>query len=290
MGTTIHPTAVIDVSAELADGVEIGPGAVVGPHVVLGEGTRLRAHSQVIAHTTLGRGCDVFPGAVVGGEPQDLKFKGEVTRLIVGDGNIIRECATLNRGTAIGGGQTVIGDRNLIMAYVHVAHDCIIGSECVITNLAQISGHVKVEDKAIISGMAAIHHFCSVGTMAFVAPYSTVRQDVPPYMIAEGNPAKVRKLNVEGLRRRQVPTETVAHLKDLFKMVYRSELPRSEALEKIEDLPHASDPYLSHLIQFYKASEAGYQGRALEAFRNDRVRPCGETDTVPKKAESSKVS
>lgn len=271
MAAKIHPSAVIDPTAEIGDQVEIGPGAIVGPKVVVGEGTVLRAHSQIIRHTRIGKGCDIYPSAVIGGDPQDLKYRGEDTELVIGDHNTIRECATINRGTVQGGGKTVIGDRNLIMAYVHIAHDCEIGNHVVITNLAQLAGHVRVEDRAILSGMTAVHHFCTVGTMAFLAPYSGTRSDVPPYMIADGQPAKPRTINSEGLARNKVPEEIIHALKDIFKLLYRGEgTTRAEALEKIEAMPCANDPVVRHLINFYHASEAGVQGRALEAHRADR--------------------
>ncbi|MCX7935388.1 MAG: acyl-ACP--UDP-N-acetylglucosamine O-acyltransferase, partial [Planctomycetota bacterium] len=204
MAAKIHPTAVVSLDAEIGDNVEIGPFSVIGPRVRIGDGTRLRNHVTVVSHTAIGCGCDIYPQAVLGGEPQDLKFRGEESVLVIGDHNIIRECVTINRGTALGGGRTVIGDRNLIMAYVHIAHDCRIGNQCVITNCAQLAGHIVVEDMAIISGMVAVHHFVTIGTLSFVAGLSAVRTDVPPYMIVDGNPARVRKLNLEGLRRRGV--------------------------------------------------------------------------------------
>lgn len=270
MAMTIHPSALIHPTAELAEDVEIGPGAIVGPRVRIGARTRLRAQAQIISDTVIGSDCDIYPNAIVGGEPQDLKYKGEQTELLIGDGNIIREFVTINRGTALGGGKTVLGNNNLIMAYVHIAHDCQIGNRVVITNGAQLAGHIHVEDFAIISGMVLIHHFVTVGTMSFCAPYSGHRVDVPPYVIADGIPARVRKLNLEGLRRHKVPAESIQALKLAFKAVYRSELPRHEALAKIEASPYASDPYVRNLVAHFRASEAGYQGRALEAFRKDR--------------------
>ncbi len=271
MAAKIHPTAVIDKTAEIADGVEVGAGVIVGPNVTIGEGTILRAHSQIIRHTQIGRECDIYPSAVVGGDPQDLKYRGEDTELVIGDKNTIRECATINRGTVQGGGKTVIGNANLIMAYVHIAHDCTIGNHVVITNLAQLAGHVKVEDRAILSGMTAVHHFCTIGTMAFLAPYSGTRSDLPPYMIADGQPARPRTINAEGLMRNKIPEETIRELKTIFKMVYRSEgKTRPEVLAEIEAMPCAKDPVIKHLIDFYHASEAGVQGRALEAHRHDR--------------------
>ena len=270
METLIHPTAVIDQHAEISPSARIDAYACIGPHVSIGEGTRVRSHAQIVGHTTIGKNCDIFPGAVVGGEPQDLKYKGEETLTMIGDGNTIRECVTINRGTGLGGGKTVLGDNNLIMAYVHIAHDCDIGNQCVLTNCAQLAGHIKVEDMAIISGLVALHHFVTIGSMSFVAGLSAVRTDVPPYMIIEGNPARVRKLNAEGLKRRGVPQESVQALKVLFRSVYRSDLSRSQALDKIEGMEIARDPCVRNVIDHYRASENGYQGRALEAFRRDK--------------------
>ncbi|MBN2711220.1 MAG: acyl-ACP--UDP-N-acetylglucosamine O-acyltransferase [Planctomycetes bacterium] len=271
MAAKIHPTAIIDKDANIADGVEIQPYAVVGPHVTIGEGTTIRSNAQIIGRTVIGKNCDIFPGAVVGGEPQDLKFKGEHTETIIGDGNVIRECVTINRGTGLGGGKTVLGNNNLVMAYVHIAHDCIIGNQVIITNCAQLAGHIKVEDMAIISGMVAVHHFVTIGTMSFLAGLSAVRTDVPPYMIVEGNPARVRKINMEGLRRRGIPQESMDALRKMYKVLYRSEeLSRAEAIEEIIKMDIASDPCVTNVIEHFRASENGYQGRALEAFRKDK--------------------
>lgn len=270
MATCIHPTAIIDGTAELADGVEVGPYAVVGPRVKIGENTILRAHCQVVADAQIGKRCDIHPGAVIGGDPQDLKFRGEQTLTILGDDNTVRECVTINRGTGLGGGKTAIGNGNLIMAYVHIAHDCIIGNQCILTNCAQLAGHIKVEDMAIISGMVAIHHFVTIGSQSFIAGLSAVRTDVPPYMIAEGNPARVRKLNSEGLRRRNVSSESVEALKALFKAVYRSDMTREEAIQYIEETEHGCDVCVQNVIGHFRASEQGCQGRALEAFRQDK--------------------
>jgi len=270
MGVKIHPTAVVSADAELDDDVEIGPFTVIGPQVRIGCGTRLRNHVTVVSHTVIGSGCDIYPQAVLGGEPQDLKFRGEESSLIIGDYNIIRECVTINRGTALGGGRTIIGDRNLIMAYVHIAHDCRIGNQCVITNCSQLAGHIAVEDMAIISGMVAIHHFVTIGTLSFVAGLSAVRTDVPPYMIVDGNPARVRKLNLEGMRRRGMPPASVQALKEVFRLIYRSDLSRAQVVESLEHNPLAQDPAVQNLIRHFRASEAGCQGRALEALRADR--------------------
>jgi len=270
MATAIHPTAIVDRSAELGEGVRVDPYAIIGPRVTVGANTRIRSHAHVVCRTALGRGCDIHPGAVVGGDPQDLKYQGEDSELIIGDRNIIRECVTINRGTGLGGGKTVLGNHNLVMAYAHIAHDCILGNHVIITNCAQLAGHIRVEDQVIVSGMVAIHHFVTVGRLSFLAPFSAVRTDVPPYMIVDGAPARVRKLNLEGLKRRNIPPASVDALKAVFRMVYRSDMSRAEAILKIEEMPLAQDPVVRVLIAHYRASEAGSQGRALEAFRQDR--------------------
>ncbi len=272
MSANIHPTAVIDRSAEIADGVVIEAYAIVGPRVVIGENTRVRSHAHIVCDSVIGRNCDIHPGSVLGGDPQDLKYKGEESRFVMGDNNIVRECVTINRGTGLGGGRTVIGNNNLLMAYSHIAHDCIIDNHVIITNCAQLAGHIRIEDMAIVSGMVGIHHFVTVGTMSFLAGFSAVRTDVPPYMIVDGAPARVRKLNLEGLKRRQVPQESIDALKKVFRMIYRSEMSRAEAVAKIRETELASDPVVRNLLDHYGASEAGYQGRALEAFRQDNCR------------------
>ncbi len=280
MPAKIHPTAIVDGTAELAEGVIVEAYAVIGPKVRIGAETRIRSHAQIPYQTTIGRACDIHPGAVIGGDPQDLKYQGEDSELIVGDGNTIRECVTINRGTGLGGGKTVLGDNNLIMAYAHIAHDCVIGNETIITNCAQLAGHITVEDQTIISGMVAIHHFVTVGRLSFVAAFAAVRTDVPPYMIVDGTPARVRKLNLEGLKRRNTPQTSMEALRSAFKMIYRSDLSRAEAIEKIEAMDLAQEPCVRNLIEHYHASEAGCQGRALEAFRQDKNGPMRGTAKV----------
>jgi UDP-N-acetylglucosamine acyltransferase len=270
MSGFIHPTAIVDASARLGDGAVIDAYAIVGPDVTIGARTRVRAHAHIECRTVLGDDCDIHPGAVLGADPQDLKYKGEATDLVVGDRNVIRECVTINRGTGLGGGHTVIGCDNMIMAYVHVAHDCRIGNGCLITNASQLSGHVAVEDMAIISGLVAIHHFVTIGSMAFVAGHATVRADVPPYMIVDGNPARVRRLNAEGMRRRGIPAASMEALERVHRLVYQ-EMNWAEGLERIAADPElASDPYVANLVAHHKASQAGQQGRALEAHRTDQ--------------------
>ena len=278
MGTTIHPTAVVDLSAELADGVVVEPYAVIGPLVRLGRGTRVRSFAHIVCRTAVGEGCDIHSGAVVGGDPQDLKFKGEATDCVIGNRNTIRECVTINRGTGVGGGKTIIGDNNLIMAYVHIAHDCVVGNGCLFTNGVQLAGHVNVEDFAWLSGSALVHHFVTVGTMAFIAGNSGVRADVPPYLIVDGDPPKPRKVNTEGMRRRGVPAASIDAVKSAFRRIYRTKGTRADAVAELMSAPEGADPYVRTLLEHYRASERGFQGRALERFRTDR----GATVALPR--------
>ncbi len=272
MAERIHPSAIIHPSAVLGKDVEIGPFAVVGPDVVIGDGAKLMPHCHVVKRTTVGKNCVICTSAVVGGDPQDLKFKGENTDLVIGDRSRIGEFATINRGTGIGGGQTKIGNDCMIMAYVHIAHDCIIGNNVVITNLSQLAGHITIEDQAWISGSCLIHHFVTVGAMSFIAPASGLGVDIPPYMIAEGFRAtvRVRNLNLEGLRRRHVPEESIALLKKAFKIIYRQENTQEAAIAILEGSELVADSYVSNLLNHLKASNAGVQNRALERFRNDK--------------------
>ncbi|MCY3018029.1 MAG: acyl-ACP--UDP-N-acetylglucosamine O-acyltransferase, partial [Planctomycetota bacterium] len=182
----LHPTAIIDPKAQLADGVAVGPFSVIGPDVVIGEGCVIHNCATLTGCTTLGKNVQVFPGAMVGGTPQDLKYKGERTTLSVGDGTVVRECCTLHVGTELGGGKTVIGKNNLIMAYVHVAHDCELNNNIIIANATQLAGHVHIDDYARISGLVAVHHFVHIGTCAFVAGCAKLSIDVPPFTLAEG--------------------------------------------------------------------------------------------------------
>lgn len=267
MAKDIHPTAIVDRQAELADGVRIGPYSVVGPHVVIGAEAVIHNQVTLTGHTTLGAHCQVHPGAVVGGPPQDLKFKGEHTVLSIGEHTIIRECCTLNPGTELGGGRTVIGSYNLIMAYVHIAHDCQLEDHIVIANASQLAGHVHVQEGARISGLAAIHHFVRIGRSAFVAGCAKLSIDVPPYTLAEGHPARIRGLNLEGLRRRTVPEESVAALKEAYRLLYRSEGTRAQAYAEIAAKELTRHAVVSDFVEFMKTVDQGRHGRGQEGTR-----------------------
>ncbi len=262
----IHPTASIDPTATLGDDVEIGPFAVIGAEAVLGEGTRLRPHAVVDAYVTLGKNCDVFSGAVLGGIPQDRKFKGEKSFLLIGDNNIIREHVTIHRAAGEGN-ETRIGDDNLIMAYCHIGHNCQLGSGITMANMTGISGHVQVEDRVNFGGMVGIHQFARIGRLAFVGGYSKVVQDIPPFMMADGRPCKVLDLNIVGLRRSGVSARVRADLKQAYKLLYRSEMNMSQAVETIEaDLEPS--PELDYLLDFIRNIRFGTNGRQNDGLRH----------------------
>ena len=265
----VHPTAIVDPRAKLADDTEIGPYSVVGPGVTLGPGCRLESNVAIIGRTTVGPNCRFHTGAVVGGTPQDQKYRGEDSELIIGANNVIREFVTINTGTAGGGGKTVIGDGNLLMAYVHVAHDCILGNHIVLANVATLGGHIVVGDGARISGLAAVHHFVTIGRLAFVGGCAKVVQDVPPFMMVDGNPARVRGLNLEGLKRSGMSREDIQDLKEAYRLLYRSDLNRSQAVEEMTKRGLAEKAAVAEIIRFLHESERGRRGRGREALRTD---------------------
>lgn len=232
--TRIHPTALVDPSAELDSTVEIGPFAIVGPRVQIGAQTRLAAYAQVVQDTTLGANNRIHSHAVIGGDPQDKKYAGETTRLTIGDGNLFRECVTINRGTVQDGGLTTVGSNNWVMAYVHIAHDCHIGSNTIIANACQIAGHVHLGDFAILGGNTGVHQFVRIGAHAMTGGGTTLLQDLPPYVICSGNPAAAHGLNSEGLRRRGFSPERLSAIKRAYKTIYKASLTLSEALAALQ--------------------------------------------------------
>lgn len=274
---TIHPTAIVEPGAELAESVEIGPFCHVGPKVRLGEGTRLVGHVSVMGRTTVGAGNVIWPGAVLGGDPQDLKFKGEDSQLIVGDHNDIRECVTVHKGTDNDQGFTRIGSHNLIMCYTHIGHDCVLHDHIVIANNVQLAGHVLMEDHANIGGSSAAHHFCTIGKFAYVAGLSGVTFDVPPFTFVHGYPACPRKLNTTLLTRHHFSDERVEALKKAFRMIYGRQgngeagVGKShEALAQLEaEMSDNAD--VMDLVQFVRRSGQSVHGRYRESLRRDSV-------------------
>jgi UDP-N-acetylglucosamine acyltransferase len=231
----IHPTALIDPRARVAPDAEIGPYAVIGPHAEIGPGCWIGPHAVVTGHTRLGSHNRVYQFCSIGEAPQDKKYGGEPTRLEIGNGNTIREFCTLNCGTAQGAGVTRIGDDNWIMAYVHVAHDCQVGSHTIFANNAQLAGHVHVGDYAILGGFTGVHQFCRIGAHCITGISSVVLQDVPPYITASGNPARPFGINAEGLKRRGFSAEGIAGLKRAYRTLYRSSLTLDQARRKLAE-------------------------------------------------------
>lgn len=252
----IHPTAIVDPAARIAPDVAIGPYAVVGPHVEVGAGCRIGPHTVVTGHTRLGKRNQVFQFASIGEVPQDKKYKGEPTRLEIGDDNTIREFCTFNCGTAQDAGVTRIGSDNWFMAYVHIAHDCQVGSHAIFANNAQLAGHVHVGDYVILGGFTGVHQFCRVGAHSITGISSVVLQDVPPYVTASGNTAKPFGLNVEGLRRRGFPAETITRLKRAYKTLYRSGLTLDQARRKLS-LQVKECPEIQLMLDFLAGATRG---------------------------------
>jgi UDP-N-acetylglucosamine acyltransferase len=253
----VDPRALVDPSAEIGEGTVIGPYAVVGPNVRIGRNCRIGASAVVDGWTEVGDETQIYPFASIGLNPQDLKYRGEVTRLVIGRGNIFREFVTIHRGTEVGGGLTSIGDRNLFMAYAHVAHDCRIGSHTIFGNGATLGGHVWVEDYATISAFSGVHQFCRVGEHAFIGGYSVVTKDALPYAKTVGNRARIYGLNTIGLIRRGFPEETLGKLKRAYRYLLVSRLNASRALREIEQDPSVSCPEVANLVQFIRNSQRG---------------------------------
>lgn len=253
--TVVHETAIIHDEAELGQGVEVGPWAIVGPNVQVGDGTQIGPRVLLERDTFVGKDCRIANGAVLGTDPQDLKYKGEDTILTVGDRTVIREFATLNRGTAWSG-RTVVGTDCLLMAYTHVAHDCELGNHVILSNAVNMAGHVLIEDWAMIGGMTPIHQFVRIGAHAFVGGGSRVPQDVPPYCRVAGNPLKAYGLNSVGLERRGLSDEVRIALKQAYRLIFSSKLTLRQGLDRAEaEVPLI--PEVRHLLQFIRASERG---------------------------------
>ncbi|MEM1444873.1 MAG: acyl-ACP--UDP-N-acetylglucosamine O-acyltransferase [Planctomycetota bacterium] len=269
----VHPTAIVDPAAQLADDVQVGPFCIVGPKVTIGEGTKLMANVQVMGNTTLGQRNTIWPGSILGGDPQDLKFGGEDSELILGDDNEIREMVTMHKGTANDLNLTRVGSHNLIMAYAHVAHDCILGDRLVIANGVQLAGHVCLKDHVVIGGVTAIHHMVTIGAHAFIGGMTRVSKDVPPFMVVEGNPGRIRNVNAIGLKRRGFTDQSIANLKDAFRRLYvpslRGRVVDTAAVCADLDDAYPHDPHVMSLVQSLRDTAAGLHGRHREVARKD---------------------
>ena len=254
---SIHDTAIVDRDAELGPGVQVGPFAIVGPGVQIGANSRIGPRVLIERDTTVGDGCRIANGAVLGTDPQDLKYEGERTYLRIGDRTVIREFATLNRGTAASG-RTTVGSDCLLMAYCHIAHDCELGNHVIISNATNMAGHVSIEDWAIVSGLVAIHQFVRIGAHAFVGGASRINRDVPPFCKATGNPSpKLYGLNSVGLDRRGFSSEVRRRLKRTYRTLFQSEWNLSQALRKVDEEPELMCPEVGYFLDFIRTSKRG---------------------------------
>lgn len=251
----IHPTAIIHPNAQVPSSCHVGPYCVIGEHVKLGDHCQLHSHVVIDGHTTVGRGNEIFPFASIGLKTQDLKWKDGATYTKIGDNNTFREYVTIHSGTSEGE-YTTVGSRNHILAYCHIAHNVTLGNNVIMSNVATLAGHVLVEDHAVIGGLAAIHQFCRIGAYSIIGGCSKVVQDVPPYMLADGNPATTRTINKVGLERNHISEEAQSALKQAYKILFREKLTIPNALAKIEsDLPALAE--INHLVEFIRKSERG---------------------------------
>ncbi|MBP1746831.1 MAG: lpxA [Deltaproteobacteria bacterium] len=251
----IHPTAIVDKNAEIDASVEIGPYCVIERNVIIKKGTKLLSHVVIQGRTEIGENCTISPFASLGGPPQDISYKEEDTSLFVGSNNIIKEYVTMNRGTIHGGGITKVGNNNFIMAYTHVAHDCMVGNNIIMANCATLAGHVEVSDSVIFAGLCAVHQFCRIGKHAFISGLTGVPKDVPPFMIAAGSRAKLYGLNVVGLERHGFLKEEISKLKKAYRILFRSALPLTESLKIIKE--ELAGEHITELVDFIESSKRG---------------------------------
>jgi UDP-N-acetylglucosamine acyltransferase len=266
MAIVIAETACIDPRAEIAEEVEIGPYCVVGPDVKIGRGTRLLSHVCVSGQTTLGEGNIVHPFAVIGGEPQDVSFRGSPTRVEIGDQNTIRESVTIHRGSEKEQGVTRIGSKSLLMVNVHIGHDCVLDDNIIMANNTILGGHCHIESYVTISGGVGVHPFVSVGSYSYVGALSRIYHDVPRFMIVDGNPSKVRCINVVGLRRNNIGAEAVAGLHEAHRLIYRAHMTVEHAAEILSSHGHLC-PEVKSLLEFIESQHLGRHGRARERWR-----------------------
>ncbi len=252
----IHPTAIVHPRASIGSGVKVGAYSLIGENVRIGNGTVIESHVVVEGWSEIGERCHLFPFVSIGAPPQHLRYRGEPTRVVIGNDNMIREFVTINRATAEGGGETVLGQGNFIMAYSHIAHDCRVGNQVIMANASTLAGHIEVEDFAIVGGLVAIHQFVRVGCYAIIGGTSAVPKDVPPYMCASGNRAQLFGLNAVGLRRHHFPETTISALKQAYRIIFRSHITLTKAIEKVPaEVPDL--PEIRHLLDFLKSSKRG---------------------------------
>ncbi len=276
----IHPSAIVEKGAKLANDVVVGPFCYVGPEVTLGPGNELLNSVTLLGKTIIGERNRFHPFSVIGGDPQDLKYRGENSETIIGNHNIFRENCTVNKGTEADRGRTVIGDRNYLMACSHIAHDTIIEDHCILANTCLLAGHIKIEKWAILSGNVMVHHFVTVGQHAFIGGMSRINQDAPPFMITQGLNGEVRGLNSIGLRRRGISAESINLLRDAYRKIWRSDGPTTEILSSVEK-ESGSNGEIRTLLDFLRASGRGKLGRALEGDGNESAPAPKSGATLP---------
>jgi UDP-N-acetylglucosamine acyltransferase len=270
----IHPSAYIEKTAELGRDVHVGPHCYVGPRVVLGDDCQLRNNVTITGGTVCGRQNIFFAGTVIGEDPQDLKYRGQPTRLIIGDDNVFRECVTANRGTEVAGGLTRIGSHNRFMAYVHIAHDVIIGDDCILSNSVQLAGHVHLEDKVTMGGIIGVHHFATIGTLSYCAGLTRVTTDVPPFMIIAGEPGRVRSFNETGMRRWGYTEEQIRGIREAYRVVFGKRAQEygvsiQERVAHLEAMGPMGDEVRLLCNSVRESIEHGVYGRKLQRLRQD---------------------
>ena len=270
----IHPTAHVDPGARIAANVTIGPNSYVGADVTLGDHCVLHNNVTIAGQTTCGPGNEFFPGAVIGECPQDIKYKGEPTRLTIGDRNVFRELVTVHAGTEVGGGKTCIGSHNRFLVGVHIAHDCVVGDDCILSNYVQLAGHVPLENRVTIAGIVGIHHFTTVGTLAYVGGLTRIVADVPPFMIVEGNPSRIRGFNETGLQRWKFSAEQITCIREAYRILFSQRAETSgvgmqERLAKLERRPDLNGEVRYLCESIHRSLNHGIYGRQLERLRAD---------------------
>ena len=259
----IHPTAIVAKEAKIHPTVKVGPYSCIGPHVEIGENTIVGPHCNIEGYTDLGPNNVLSPFVSLGCPPQDLKFAGQKTFLHIGDGNHFREFVTVHLAESEGA-ETVVGDNNLFMAYVHIAHNCHVGSNVIMANCATLAGHVHVGDRAVLGGFVGVHQFCQIGRMVMIGGMSKFVKDVPPFVKIDGNPARIIGLNSVGLRRNGIPKESIEHIRTIFRLFFRSNMNLSQALEKLSEMPEGDDQFVKEFVAFAKTSKRGIYKRKRE--------------------------
>jgi UDP-N-acetylglucosamine acyltransferase len=255
----IHPTAIVDPKAQIGENVKIGPFSIIGPDVKIDDGCEIHSSVQIIGKTSIGKGCRIYKGANIGQDPQDLKYANEETSVEIGDNNIIREFVTIHRGT-VESGITHLGDDNLLMAYVHIAHDCHLGSNIIIANVTQLAGHVEIHDKAIVGGLSAIHQFSKIGSYSMIGASTKIVKDVIPFALIDGNPARVPGPNLIGLRRNGFNAEQIRRIKEAYKILYYKDLHWNDSLTALREFV-ADDSNIQMIVDFIDNSDRGIAGR-----------------------------